>query len=168
MFKYITAGQTEIIDITIVNDPVYESLSFFDDFGEASDFATFDSESGEVTLDPDESVVGEFELKIIQKSDSNEYVRTMFLTVEAITEEEETKEETVQTNSTDPNQDESLFFTPDKIIISVNNEYRFNINEYITDGLGTVFDKVELLQLSEFASFDDSSNTILIKPVSDE
>ena len=46
-------------------DPTYESLSFIDDFGIAGKFTTFDSKSGEITIGPGVSTVGQFELVMI-------------------------------------------------------------------------------------------------------
>ena len=61
----------------------------------------------------------------------------------------------------------SLFVMPDddKIIVNLNEEYTFVVADYVTSGLGTIFDKVELLQLSEFSQFDERTRSVLIKPV---
>ena len=44
--------------------------------------------------------------------------------------------------------------------------YKFNIDDHITQGIGTTFDKVELLQLSEFSVVRDRE--IVMIPVLEE
>ena len=116
MLFQMIAGQSENIEIGIATDPVYESLSLIDDFEVAGDFTSFDPESGEITIEPDASIVGSFDLRLTILYDSREYERTMTLTIEQ-PQDTSTTEDAEVSFSDDSATNEGLFLLLEPITI---------------------------------------------------
>ena len=166
MLFQLISGQSETIKIGIATDPVYESLSLIDDFGVAGDFTSFNPESGEITIEPDASIVGSFDLRLTILSDSREYERTMTLTIEQ-PQDTSTSEDAEVVFSDDSANGEGLFLLLEPITIKIKDVYTFVVVDHITAGLGTYFDKIELLEITDFSELDQESGTLVIMPVLD-
>lgn len=93
MIMFVTGGESKEVSITVAVDPLYEEMSFVENFGQASKFATFDRESGEILIEPSESMIGEYVLRLEISLDTLAYVKTMYLSVQSPLTEDSTEDE---------------------------------------------------------------------------
>lgn len=50
------------------------------------------------------------------------------------------------------------------IEVLIDEDFSFIVSKYITAGIGTNIDRVELMQLSDFSTYDKTSHVIKVMP----
>ena len=58
-----------------------DEVELIEDFGKASDFTSFDDRTGEIVIEPDSDHVGTYEMKLTLSDGSEDYEKTMYLSV---------------------------------------------------------------------------------------
>ena len=58
-----------------------DEVELIEDFGKAVDFASFDDRTGEIIIEPELEHVGTYEMKLTLTDGSDDYVKTMYLSV---------------------------------------------------------------------------------------
>ena len=149
-------NETAVISLNVSSNVTAESVSFEPNFGPADRFCSFDPMSTEVEIVADSISVGTHTLEMVMTYGTNTYSRTMLLTVLTLLTEVTEVEE--------PGDENNIFIDLEAPIqVRVAAQIQFVVDDYFTQGIGTVFDSVELLQLSDFVEFNN--RTITIQPV---
>ena len=58
-----------------------DEVELIEDFGKAGDFTSFDDRTGEIVIEPDSDHVGTYEMKLTLTDGSEDYEKTMNLSV---------------------------------------------------------------------------------------
>ena len=166
MIQFVLVGEEVEINFPFIIDSLYAgAIDLIIDMGPARGFMKTEKANSKITIKPGKSHVGEYKVKVTVTDGKQAYTKTMHLNVKNDDEtvDIEDNEESVESVES-TNEAKELFVTQNDSDLAVNIDSKLVlvVDDFITQGIGTRFDKVELLELGEFAYF--SNNRITIAP----
>ena len=165
LIQFMMADEELVIEVTMITNPDYsDTMELEGSFSTADRFTEFEAESGEIIISPDISKVGTYKLEMILTDGRNEHMKTMNLQViepiseeeaepEAAAEEEEEEEEeddVLAVETVQPAREYFIQADPSDLTLNIGEPLVLDAMKYLTKDIGTTFDKIELLGLSDF------------------